>query len=186
MNKEIPDFLIDLSKQLNEQPSRSTAHPFYQVRCKRPYVTMEGYSSAYFDVYNDDGVIFSSNWKNHGCKDEHLAEYLIENYHDWLCDTFEDVEVIDVDFLLENFDFDECDNLPEGLTKIWLQEVEEVVSTHLTLDAAEAFIRRKQHDYPKLFTYAESAYWSPQLRQLQDWIKSLTNQQSEVSEKCAT
>jgi hypothetical protein len=41
---------------------------------------------------------------------------------------------------------------------------------------AEQFIERKQHDYPKLYTYAESAYWSPQLRELQDWIKSLTQE----------
>jgi len=174
MKIEIPDFLIELSRQLNEQPSRATSHPFYQVRCKRPYVTMKGYSSEYFEIYNDDGVVFSSNWKNHGCKDEHLAEYLIENHLDWLCDTFEDVEVIDVDFLLENFDFEDCDDLPSELKKIWIQEVEEVVSTHLTLEAAAQFIKRKQHDYPKLYTYAESAYWSPQLRELQDWLKSLT------------
>lgn len=171
---EIPDFILELSRKLNEQPSRATAHPFYQVRCKRPYVTMEGYDSEYFEVVSDGGVVFSSDWKNHDCKDEHLAEYLIENYYEWLCDTFEGVEVIDVDFLLENYDFDECENLPDELTKIWIQQVEEVVSTHLTLDAAEAFIKRKQHDYPKLYTYAESAYWSPELRQLQDWLKQLT------------
>lgn len=169
-----PDFILDLSRKLNEQPSRSTAHPFYQVRCKRPYVTAEGYDAKYFEVCSDDGVVFTSDWKDHGCKESDFAEYLIENHHDWLCDTFEDIEVIDADFIVENFNFDECDNLPDELTKIWIQEVEEVVSTHLTLDAAEAFINRKQHDYPKLYTYAESAYWSPELRQVQDWLKSLT------------
>lgn len=174
MKVEIPDFIIELSKQLNEQPSRSTAHPFYQVRCKRPYVTMEGYDSKYFEIYDEDSVVFTSNWKDAGCKESDFSNYLIENHQDWLSDTFEDVEVIDVDFLLENFNFDECDNLPDGLTKIWVQEIEDVVSTHLTLDEAEAFIKRKQHDYPKLYTYAESAYWSPQLRHLQDWLKELT------------
>jgi len=176
MNKEIPQFILDLSKQLNDQPSRSTAHPFYQVRCERPYVTMEGYNSAYFEIYNEDSVVFSSNWQKNGSKEEEFAEYLVEYHYDWLCDTYEDAEVIDVDFVIENFDFDDCDNLPDELTKLWIQEVEEVVSTHLTLDAAEQFIKRKQHDYPKLYTYAESAYWSPQLRELQDWIKSLTQE----------
>lgn len=169
MKVEIPDFIIELSKQLNEQPSRSTAHPFYQVRCKRPYVTEEGYDSQYFIVFDEDSEIYQSNKDD----EDGLASYLCDNHAEWLADTFEDVEVIDVDFVLENFDFD-CDNLPDGLTKIWMQEVDDVVSTHLTLDAAEAFIKRKQHDYPKLFTYAESAYWSPQLRQLQDWLKSLS------------
>lgn len=174
MHIEIPEFLIELSRQINDQPNRSTSHPFYQVRCKRPYVTAEGYNYEYFEVYSDDGVAFTSNYKISGCKESDFAEYLIENHYQWLCDTFEDIEVIDVDFVLENFDFEGCENLPDGLTKIWIQEVEEVVSTHLTLDAAEQFIKRKQHDYPKLYTYAESAYWSPQLRELQDWIKSLT------------
>jgi len=174
MSKKIPQFILDLSKQLNDQPSRSTAHPFYQVRCKRPYVTMEGYSSAYFEIYNEDTVVFSPNWQKNGSKEEEFAEYLVEYHYGWLCDTYEDIEVIDVDFVIENFNFDDCDNLPDELTKLWIQEIEEVVSTHLTLDAAEQFIKRKQHDYPKLYTYAESAYWSPQLRELQDWIKSLT------------
>jgi hypothetical protein len=174
MKIEIPQFILDLSKQLNEQPSRATAHPFYQVRCKRPYVTQEGYDSKYFEIYDEDSAVFSSNWKERGCKENEFAEYLVENHHDWLCDTFDEIEVIDVDFVIENFDFEECDNLPDGLTKLWIQEVEEVVSTHLTLDAAEQFIKRKQHDYPKLYTYAESAYWCPQLRQLQDWLKSLS------------
>ena len=135
---------------------------------------MEGYDSKYFEIVSNDGVVFTSNWKVAGCKEIDFAEYLVENHGDWLSDTFEDVELIDVDFVVENFDFEECENLPDELTKIWIQEVDEVVSTHLTLDAAEQFIKRKQHDYPKLFTYAESAYWSPQLRELQEWVKSIT------------
>ncbi len=172
MKVEIPDFILELSNQLNNQPSRCTAHPFYQVRCKRAYVTQDGYNSEFFVVYSEDSEQYQSNKDDQ----EYFAQYLCENYSEWLADTFDDVEVIDVDFVLENFDFD-CENLPDELTKLWMQEVEEVVSTHLTLEAAEQFIKRKQHDYPKLFTYAESAYWSPQLRQLQDWLKSLTEQQ---------
>lgn len=168
---ELPDFILELSRKLNEQPSRCTAHPFYQVRYNRPYVTQEGYSSEYFEVYGEECVAYNSKEDNR----EFFAGYILENYEEWLVDKFEDVEVIDVDFLLENFDFDECDDLPDGMTKLWIQEIEEVASTHLTLEAAEAFIKRKQHDYPKLYTYAESAYWSPELRQLQDWLKSLTS-----------
>lgn len=177
MKLEIPEFILEMSKQMNDQPSRATAHAFYQVRCKRPYVTMEGYDSKYFEVYCDDGVVFTSNGHANGCKEKDFAEYLVENHYEWLCDTFDEIEVIDVDFVVENFDFEECGNLPIELTKLWIQEIEEVVSTHLTLDAAEQFIERKQHDYPRLYTYAESAYWSPQLRELQDWIKSITKEQ---------
>jgi hypothetical protein len=181
MNVEIPSFILELSNQLNNQPSRSTSHPFYQVRCNRAYVTQEGYDCAYFVVQDEDGIVYQSNKNDH----ESFAQYLNENYSEWLSDTFEDVEVIDVDFVLDNFDFD-CEDLPKGLTKLWMQEIEEVVSTHLTLDAAESFIKRKQHDYPKLFTYAESAYWSPQLRELQDWLKSLTKPSESITQQGGT
>ena len=80
-----------------------------------------------------------------------------------------------VDFL-ESFDIEIYDELPKGVNKLFVQETEEIVTTHLTEADALWFIKRKQHDYPKLYTYVESAYWSPQLKQLQDWIISLTNQ----------
>lgn len=169
MQAEIPDFILELSKQLNAQPSRSTAHPFYQVRCKRLYVTEEGYNSELFVVQDAEGEV----WR-YGDDDSKLAEYLFDNYADWLFDLFGDDSInLTVDYIIDNYDFN-CDDLPDDCKKLWMQEIEEVVSTHLTLDAAEQFIKRKQHDYPKLFTYAESAYWSPQLRQLQDWLKQLT------------
>jgi len=171
MQAEIPDFILELSKQLNEQPSRCTAHPFYQVRCKRKYVTAEDYSSDLFEIVGPEGVEWSEGQDN-----EDLAEHLAEHYPDWVREQFEDYVDEDSDLeqiVLEHFEFD-CSDLPDGLRKVYMQEIDEVVSTHLTLDASEQFIKRKQHDYPKLFTYAESAYWSPQLRQLQDWLKQLT------------
>ena len=63
---------------------------------------------------------------------------------------------------------------PPDVKKLYMQEIEEVVSTHLTEHDANWFISRKQHDYPPLYTYVVSAYWSPQLRELQDWIIGLT------------
>lgn len=176
----IPPFLLELSKQLNEQPSRSTAHPFYQVRCNRYYVTEADYNEDHWALFGDDGEV----WRNDSAPEE-LCEYLAEYHRDWVVsligeneDAEEGEEEIDEELATRlqecgEFDFD-CDDLPDGLKKLHMQKIEEVVSTHLTLDAANKFIKRKQHDYPKLFTYAESAYWSPQLRELQDWIKSLT------------
>ncbi|MCH8553253.1 MAG: hypothetical protein LAT62_15045 [Natronospirillum sp.] len=64
-------------------------------------------------------------------------------------------------------------DLPDGMSVFPVQEVEEVISTHLTQSDAEWFIRRKQHDYPPLYTYVESACWAPQLRQLQGWLTFL-------------
>lgn len=81
MQAEIPDFILELSKQLNEQPSRCTAHPFYQVRCKRLYVTEEGYNSELFVVQDNEGKV----WQ-YGEDESKLAEYLFDNYPDWLFD----------------------------------------------------------------------------------------------------
>ena len=100
---EIPDFLLEMSEQMNSQPNRCTSHPLWQVRCKRYLITAEE-----------------------------------------------------------------------------TEETEEIVTTHLTEADANWFIQRKQHDYPKLYTYVESAYWSPQLRELEDWIKQLTNKGGDV------
>ncbi|KLN96156.1 hypothetical protein [Moellerella wisconsensis] len=42
------------------------------------------------------------------------------------------------------------------------------VNSHLTKEAAERFIKRKQHDYGKLSIHVESAYWCWELRTIID------------------
>jgi len=166
----VPEFLLEMSKQMREQPNRMTAHPFWQVRCNRYLPTLEGCSEHHIEVCGDDGVVYRP---DRPVSDLH--EYLIENHEEW-CQQWAEENHDDDDWkeAIEcYFDLD-CDDLPEELRKIPVQEVQEVVSTHLTQAGAEQFIKRKQHDYPNLFTYVESAYWSPQLRELQDWIISLT------------
>lgn len=163
MKATIPDFLIEMSQQMNTDPNRSTPHPYWQVRCKRWLPAPEGYSSDHYVLVDDDGEFFNS--RTGDCENTALLERHPCFAGEWIKENERD--------FVPNFNID-TDELPEGVTKIWLQEVEEVVSTHLTQHDAEWFINRKQHDYPQLYTYVESAYWSPQLKQLQDWIKSLT------------
>lgn len=189
MNKEIPAFLLEMSKQMNEQPSRCTAHPFWQVRCKRYLVTEEGYNESHWEICDtDDGITLYHSEKDDSYKDlfkhifEHEAEWLV----DWIgyeCDKEVEFVADEIDEALfdelydlfeDKFDPDYVD-LPDSIKKFHMQEIEQVVTTHMTQADAEWFIKRKQHDYPKLYTYVESAYWSPQLRELQDWIKSLSD-----------
>ncbi|CDH00781.1 hypothetical protein L7750_16255 [Xenorhabdus bovienii] len=40
------------------------------------------------------------------------------------------------------------------------------INTHLTREAAERFIARKQHDYGELSVYVESFYWCWEMRTL--------------------
>ncbi|WP_338860235.1 hypothetical protein [Xenorhabdus griffiniae] len=44
------------------------------------------------------------------------------------------------------------------------------VNTHLTREAAEKFIQRKQHNYEQLSVYVESFYWCWEMRTLIDGI----------------
>lgn len=173
MKKEIPDFLIEMSKQMNEQPNRCTAHPFWQVRCKREVTCAEGRED--FWVIVDTGNDYEEIYSSETCNTEEFVLYMIEHYHGWVVDWQDDN---DCPFNASNFEVEnEIHRLPDGyneLEKIPMQRIEQVVTTHMTQADAEWFIKRKQHDYPPLYTYVESAYWSPQLRDLQDWIISLT------------
>lgn len=169
---EIPNFLLEMSRQMNEDENRATAHPFWQVKCKRHIVTEQGYNEAGFVICSDEGEVFRS-WID---DESDFYEYLSEYYPEWLSKWFECEDVSDSDSKKEIFEDSfglESGDLPDDLNRVFVQVVEEVVTTHLTKSDAEGFINRKQHDYPKLYTYVESAYWSPQLRELQDWIKTL-------------
>lgn len=165
----IPEWLMEMSEQMRTQDNRGTSHPFFQVRRKRYIVTEQGYNEFGYELCNDDGVIYRS----YAAEEDDLEKLLIEDYPEfceqWRINQGEET----VDDAISSFDPTE-DDLPEGVRLVYVQETEEIVSTHLTEIGARQFIRRKQHDYPKLYTYAESAYWSPQLRQLQDWIISLS------------
>lgn len=174
---EIPEFLLEMSTQMNEQPNRSTAHPFWQVRCKRYLVTAEGYNEHHWELVEEgEGVFFRHDLNS--LLD--AAEWFKENREEWF-----NARVLEADdefwegqshteIFVDSFDYD-FESLPDGVSRVFVQEVEDIISTHFTEHDAKWFIERKQHDYPKLYTYVESAYWSPQVKQLQDWIKSLAS-----------
>jgi hypothetical protein len=175
----IPDFLIEMSKRMNTDENRCTAHPFWQVRNKKYVVTEEGYDEHHWEVIHDGACLFRSE-NSEGYED--LANHLFENNKDW-CESivFWDTDVCGIteqsfiEYFCDEFDKDFTD-LPDEYSVIHFQEIEEVLTTHFTKMGAEDFIARKKHDYPNAYTYVESAYWSPELRELQDWIKSLTEQ----------
>lgn len=182
MTHEIPDWLIEMSEQMNSDQTRCTSHPFWQVRQKKFIVTERDYDEHHFEIWNIDECLYRSDISE-DFRD--LADDL-DTYHSEWCLEFLDVkglmdddeygestfiELFDGHFSIE----DDVDDLPDCYTITYMQEIEEVITTHLTQADAEWFIKRKKHDYPNAYTYVESAYWSPQLRQLQDWIKSLSN-----------
>ena len=161
---EIPEFLTEMSKQMHMQPNRATADPIWQVRCKRYIVTAPGYNESHWILCDDDGEFYRSDIDN-GMR---AAEYFKDNYEGWFTEKLQEIKEDEL------FDYD-FEDLPDGVSRISVQETEVVVSMHLTEEDANWFIKRKQHDYPKLYTYVESAYWSPQIKELRAWILSLTS-----------
>lgn len=169
----LPDFVFEMADQIATQPNRCTAHPFWQVRYKewRPVPDDFGDEFQIFDC-NDSISIYAS--YSH---DEDYKDYLWENYQEW-CESWAIYEN-DEDYESPKdcfFDIFSCDGseFPDGVEKYRVEQFEQIASTHFTEHDANWFIERKQHDYPKLYTYVESAYWSPQVRKLQDWLRDLS------------
>ena len=184
MNKQIPEFLIQMSKQMKEQPNRATSDPFWQVRCKRYMVTQEGYNEHHWELHSAD----SEGWPDYSTNPNYdnvaASEDFEENNKqwckDWIAENVDDECVGEDSAFTDFFNFEEhkdCgEEWPDGYSIIHLQEYEDIISTHLTEHDANWFIKRKQHDYPKLYTYVESAYWSPQIKELRAWVLSLTDE----------
>lgn len=171
---EIPKFLIEMSKQLNSQNNRSTAEPIYQVRFDKPITCADGREDFWciVDTANEYHEIYRSD----DCDLDYFFSYMREHYTDWV-NEWEDTE--EEEFNSDNFDVEDSYwDLPDGyeeLEKIPMQNVREVVKSCLTESDAQAFIDRKQHDYRKLYIYVESMTFCPQMIELRNWIKSLTN-----------
>lgn len=181
---EIPDFLLEMSRRMHTQNSRWTSDPFWQVRHKDYLATEAGRSEHHFEVYYDSSLIFRSD------KDEHhelfsriyqINSDMAKFIRDW-CD-YElsgdaefDIDDEYIEYAGDHFHIGLHD-LHDELDLVYCQEIEKIVSTHLTESDANWFINRKQHDYQnKLYTYVESAYWSPEIKKLQAWVKSLTKE----------
>lgn len=182
MNVEVPEFLIEMSQQMHQQSSRCTAEPIWQVRCKRYLVTAEGYNEHHWELLSEDGDVVYHSEK---CDKDDLIEHLTNNFSDWCSEWHEnalDDELCHAgqDFysaFTEWFDVEiDYDALPEPIRMIHLQEFEDVIKTCFTEADALAFIARKQHDYPKLYTYVESMVFCPQMIELRNWIMRLTSE----------
>lgn len=179
---EIPAFLLEMSQQMHQQSNRCTAEPIWQVRCKRWRITESGYSDTFefIDIENEHSLAATNR------EDTEINQQIIEYLN---CDP-DDLPIVleswvdrendeclsgedKINYFLDNFDH-EIDEL-EGFKLFWVEEYEDVVKgAFLTEADANWFIQRKQHDYPKLYTYVESMVFCPQMIQLRHWIMSLT------------
>ena len=171
---ELPSFLIEMSKQINEQGNRMTSEPIFQVRCDR-YITCAEDREDYWSIV-DTGNEYSEIYRSDECDADYFFSYMRDNYSEWV-EEWESNE--DEEFNSGNFDIEGSFlELPDGydeLEVIPMQRIHEVVKSCLTEFDAQSFINRKQHDYPKLYIYVESMTFCPQMIELRNWIKGLTN-----------
>ena len=181
MKIEVPEFLVEMSRQLNEQNNRMTADPMFEVRYKSYLVTEEGYNESHWEIICDSGYTLYHSEKSESFDD--LASYLYQNESDWCESWLEDngygsVSVHELQFTdLFNDHFNpQLDELPSELKKLHMQEVEVTVNSHFTEVDAQAFIDRKQHSYPKLYIYATSLCYCWNMIELRNWIKNLNAQ----------
>lgn len=187
MKVEIPEFLKEMSEQLNKQGNRMTADPLFEVRYKKYIVTESGYNESHWEIINGEGDSFHHSEQSENFNE--LAKYLFEHHSDWCKQWLEDYEiemqpdrwpdnysVVDAfcEVFTEHFDHYWCE-LPGDLTKLHMQEIEVTVNSHFTEADANAFIKRKQHDYPPLYTYAISLCYCYNMAELRRWLVSLTN-----------
>lgn len=167
-NKPHPDFLLELSKQLNEQDNRITADPLFCVYYDEKVPTSEDYSDDFEWFDHEESEVIGD--------DDDLIEYLKENHLEWLQNyaTGEEVEVSDV-----TIDDLEWETLPSKIDKVHYLKKKHFVKASLTEAGAQQFIDRKQHDYSPLYIYAESMCYQWQMIELRKWLLSLHKVQGE-------
>lgn len=166
MKDEIPEFIKELSQQLNTQDNRITADPIFCVYYDEKVPTAEEYADGY-EFHNEDGYL---------CDDEtELLEHLQEYHPELIAKHLANEEIESVDDWDFEFDLDhEYFTLPEDYGRLHYLKKKHFVKASLTEAGAKQFIERKQHDYPKLYIYAESMCYQWQMIELRKWLMSLT------------
>nr|ELR5254999.1 hypothetical protein [Providencia rettgeri] len=118
-----------------------------------------------------------------GSADDEVGIYCEDNYYDDIDEAFNDLEedvackvreyvdefeVYSWDELGDHEKADVINNvISDSYIYYWKWDYR-TVNSHLTKEAAERFIKRKQHDHGKLSIYVESAYWCWELRTIID------------------
>lgn len=131
--------------------SHGTANPIFDVQEKvKVYGFEQGYSDKHAFI--------------HESTDEHesVKEFLEAFDSDDLKSLCESANLESVEEFLkvdESMQLHFLKNAGYGLEKVFYKEEWKHVNTHLTREGAEAFIKRKQHDYGELRIYVSSLYW---------------------------
>lgn len=139
-----------------------TAAALFTVQTQR---TDYGYERDYAEglvVIHDDCSWFSpQEYWDDADEEERAQLHRLANEASGEDGGFLDVDVDEQWEILAELD----DHTVTGWNKRW-----EIVNSHLTKEAAEAFIRRKQHDYGPMKVYVESQYYAWEFEAIKEAI----------------
>lgn len=146
------EFIQRLKYSYSEKGCCATSHPVFQVR--------EKYKEwGIGDDYNNDGWAYILDDCQFFSKSEFI-QHLSDNFD------LSSEEAGQLNNLLPDDLLEASKKYVEGGFICNYRIIERVIGSHFTIEAAEAFIKRKQHDYQKLFVYVESAYWCWEFKEI--------------------
>ncbi|MCG6387537.1 ead/Ea22-like family protein [Vibrio fluvialis] len=186
----LPDFLLEMSRQMHQQDNRCTRDPIWVVCHDEKLTCADGCGDYWVLVDRENNAdieeLFDSVNFNALPLVEHVREYYPQHFAQWLSDNQEDWPE-DSASIAESLDdphlwLSELGIADHQIGKFDVQTVTREVKYCLTESDANAFIARKQHDYPKLYTFVKSMVFCPQMVELREWILSLTTPPAEGNE----
>jgi hypothetical protein len=175
---DIPDFLLEMSKNINTQDNRITADPLFCVYYDEKIPTAPDYADGE-EYYYSDG-----DYTEIGSDALDLVQWIVENDEDFIS-SFKSYDHERDDYESQQEYFMECyhpeeDGYPEGVDRFYYLYKKVFVKAALTEKSAQQFIDRKQHDYKKLYIYVESMCYCNEMIELRDWIKGLTENSNAI------
>ena len=155
MAAELPQFLLDISKQLHSQDNRSTHHPCY---CVQKHTFQGGLDPSLCDS-NELMYVYE-------------GETLPEEWWSKITEAF-DNDNIDEEVILDGEKYLLSDLETYGFKKDW-----ETVQTFLTEEVAKNYLEANGHNLRKFGEpriYVESFHRNAEMIQLREWLLSLTS-----------
>lgn len=159
VNDEMYEFLMSLSKEINEQDNRATAMPyFFQVQEKKQFAVPNGCG---IEAWHLDGSLLDT--------DDEIKEAVFE-FKEWDIDSDEDnekyqnlneldiEEIMEVNYSKVNYDYDEVYS-----------------NCFLTSKACDEHIRINRHNLKQPVNYLSHAYRNKEMEMIYKFLTGLTS-----------
>ncbi|MEC6833009.1 hypothetical protein VXS06_14675 [Photobacterium toruni] len=159
------DFVSRLAVEQSGNRPHATANPLFSVQNEKIVWTRDDESS-----HQLSRIFF--------CVDDNSS---FDSYEEMLTGLDgDDSDLLEAYITDNNVDTSDLEDIAEAINTVFDDEYEacvmygnyewEHINTHITPEAAHAFIERKKHDYRKLRVYAVSAYWCWEMKAIIDGL----------------